>query len=157
MPAADRAAAASWAVCAVPRLPQAARAATPDRRLPSAVCRLPPAATGSAERPLLIRVDGRHHHRPHIFAQSHRMPLNLNPNFHERGLRPARDFTPGDDFYEALIVAHAGLTDEQSALLNARLVLLLSNQVGDLDVLREALALARRDLAPPAAREVAGR
>lgn len=48
-----------------------------------------------------------------------------------------------DEFYQALIDAHAGLDDEASAALNARLVLLLANQVGDLDTLREALAVAR--------------
>jgi len=48
-----------------------------------------------------------------------------------------------DDFYEALIEAHRGLSDEQSQLLNARLILLLANHIGDLDVLREALAVAR--------------
>jgi hypothetical protein len=48
-----------------------------------------------------------------------------------------------DDFYEALIEAHRGLSDEQSQLLNARLILLLTNHIGDLDVLREALAAAR--------------
>ena len=53
-----------------------------------------------------------------------------------------------DDFYEALIAAHRGLTDAQSVQLNCRLVLLLANHVGDLDVLREALALARGDLGP---------
>jgi hypothetical protein len=51
-----------------------------------------------------------------------------------------------DDFYEALIVAHAGLTAEQSAALNARLILLLANQVGDLDTLRAAIAAARAAL-----------
>ena len=50
-----------------------------------------------------------------------------------------------DDFYQALIDAHAGLSDEQSAALNARLVLLLANQVGDLAILREAIAAARAD------------
>jgi len=50
-----------------------------------------------------------------------------------------------DDFYQALIEAHAGLSDEQSAALNARLVLLLANQVGDLGTLREAIAAARVD------------
>lgn len=74
------------------------------------------------------------------------MSLKLEPNFHQPGLRPVRDFTPGDDFYEALITAHQGLSEEQSQLLNAKLVLLLANQVGDLDVLRAALDLARRDL-----------
>jgi hypothetical protein len=48
-----------------------------------------------------------------------------------------------DDFYQALIEAHAGLTEEQSAALNARLVLLLANQIGDLNTLRQAIAAAR--------------
>ena len=48
-----------------------------------------------------------------------------------------------DDFYEALIAAHDGLDEAQSHALNARLVLLLANHVGKLDVLREALAAAR--------------
>ena len=48
-----------------------------------------------------------------------------------------------DDFYEALIDAHRGLSDAQSQALNARLILLLANHIGDLEVLREALARAR--------------
>jgi Protein of unknown function (DUF2783) len=48
-----------------------------------------------------------------------------------------------DDFYEALIAAHDGLDAAESHALNARLVLLLANHVGALDVLREALAAAR--------------
>lgn len=48
-----------------------------------------------------------------------------------------------DDFYEALISAHQGLTEEESHAMNARLVLLLSNHIGDLAVLQEALRLAR--------------
>ncbi|MDQ7956011.1 MAG: DUF2783 domain-containing protein [Rhodocyclaceae bacterium] len=48
-----------------------------------------------------------------------------------------------DDFYQALIDAHQGLTDDQSHALNARLVLLLANHIGALPVLREALAAAR--------------
>jgi len=51
-----------------------------------------------------------------------------------------------DEFYEALIEAHRGLSDAQSELLNARLVLLLANHVGDMQVLREALAAARQGL-----------
>ncbi|WP_374566663.1 DUF2783 domain-containing protein [Ideonella sp.] len=69
--------------------------------------------------------------------------LNTQPNFGVPGQRFARAFTPGDDFYEALIDAHRGLSDEQSQLVNARLVLLLANHIGDLRVLREALAAAR--------------
>ena len=52
-----------------------------------------------------------------------------------------------DGFYEALIAAHEGLTDEASNLLNARLVLLLANQVGDMAVLQECLAAAGKGLA----------
>jgi Protein of unknown function (DUF2783) len=48
-----------------------------------------------------------------------------------------------DEFYQTLINAHAGLTDEQSAALNARLVLLLANQIGDLATLQQAIAAAR--------------
>lgn len=48
-----------------------------------------------------------------------------------------------DEFYQTLIDAHAGLTDEQSAALNARLVLLLANQIGDLTTLRQAIVAAR--------------
>ena len=51
-----------------------------------------------------------------------------------------------DAFYAALIAAHDGLNDEQCATLDARLILLLANQIGDLDVLREALAAARAGL-----------
>jgi hypothetical protein len=48
-----------------------------------------------------------------------------------------------DDFYEALIEAHRDLTTEQSHSLNARLVLLLANQIGRFDVLKQALHAAR--------------
>ena len=51
-----------------------------------------------------------------------------------------------DAFYAALVAAHQGLSDEESELLNARLVLLLANHVGDEEVLREALAVARGKL-----------
>ena len=71
------------------------------------------------------------------------MGLNLEPNFHEDGRRYFRDFSPGDDFYAMLIDAHRDLTDEESAALNARLILILSNHIGDLALLREALQAAR--------------
>ncbi|SEA86461.1 DUF2783 domain-containing protein [Variovorax sp. YR216] len=48
-----------------------------------------------------------------------------------------------DEFYEALIEAHQDLSLAQSQALNARLVLLLSNHIGSVDVLREALHEAR--------------
>ncbi len=53
-----------------------------------------------------------------------------------------------DDFYEALIEIHRGLSREQSELLNAKLILLLANQVGDLGVLRQAMAKAREGITP---------
>ena len=74
------------------------------------------------------------------------MSLNLQPNLAEPGQRYFRDFTPGDDFYEALMDTHRGLSDEQSQLLNAKLVMLLANHIGDLSVIRRALLLARQDL-----------
>ncbi|GAB4480752.1 MAG: DUF2783 domain-containing protein [Burkholderiaceae bacterium] len=71
------------------------------------------------------------------------MPLVTTPNFGEPGKRYVRAFSPGDDFYEALIEMHRDLDDERSALANARLVLLLANHIGDLQVLREAMQRAR--------------
>jgi hypothetical protein len=70
------------------------------------------------------------------------MPLITAPNFHAPGQRPLRDFTPGDDFYQLLIDAHRKLSAEDSARLNARLILLLANHVGDLTVIREAIEQA---------------
>jgi hypothetical protein len=49
-----------------------------------------------------------------------------------------------DGFYAALLAAHKGLTPAQSHALNARLVLILANHVGDRAVLDEALALSSR-------------
>ena len=51
-----------------------------------------------------------------------------------------------DDFYQALIDLHRDLSDEQSELVNARLILLLANHIGDLDVLREAMRRAREGI-----------
>jgi hypothetical protein len=48
-----------------------------------------------------------------------------------------------DDFYEALIDTHRDLDAAQSEKVNARLILLLANHIGDLDVLREAMRRAR--------------
>ena len=51
-------------------------------------------------------------------------------------------FAEPDAAYRLLIEAHRGLSDEASAELNARLILILANQIGDVGVLREAVALA---------------
>lgn len=48
-----------------------------------------------------------------------------------------------DGFYEELIAAQRDLSDEQAELMNAKLILVLANQVGDRATLTEALALAR--------------
>ena len=48
-----------------------------------------------------------------------------------------------DGFYEQLLDAHQGLSEQQSALLNARLVLLLANQVGDAKQLKDCVEAAR--------------
>ena len=48
-----------------------------------------------------------------------------------------------DDFYTALMAAHEGLSEPRSHALNARLILLMANQIGDLDVLRDLLTTAR--------------
>lgn len=52
--------------------------------------------------------------------------------------------TDPDGFYAELIGAHEGLSDDQSMALNARLILVLANHVGDRAVLREALEMARQ-------------
>ena len=51
-----------------------------------------------------------------------------------------------DGLYAAIIDAHADLSEAESAALNARLVLLLANHIGDPEVLREALSIARESL-----------
>jgi Protein of unknown function (DUF2783) len=79
--------------------------------------------------------------------------LNTEPHLHTPGQRTRHAYTPGDDFYEALIAGHRGLSDEQSELMQARLVLLLANHIGDLNVLREAIALARKGVDQEPSRE----
>jgi hypothetical protein len=64
------------------------------------------------------------------------------------GLDTTARFADPDAAYRAIIEAHRGLTESQSADLNAALVLILANQLGDIALLREALALARATLAP---------
>jgi hypothetical protein len=55
-----------------------------------------------------------------------------------------------DGFYEQLLDAHAGLSEAESDLFNARLILLLANQVGNVQVLKECIAAAKAgETAPP--------
>ncbi len=73
--------------------------------------------------------------------------LNVQPNFGIPGERYRHPYMPGDAFYERLVDAHRDLDDAASERLNARLVLLLANHVGDLRVLGEAIDLARDGVA----------
>lgn len=59
------------------------------------------------------------------------------------GLQTESQFPNPDAAYEALVDAHRGLAEAESAALNARLVLILANHVGNLDVFRAALRLAK--------------
>jgi hypothetical protein len=54
------------------------------------------------------------------------------------------NFGDPDTAYRLIVEAHRGLSDAQSADLDTALVLVLANHIGDLDVLREAIALAQR-------------
>ena len=63
------------------------------------------------------------------------MPLKREPNVADP-----------DGLYAAIIDAHADLTEAESVALNARLVLLLANHIGDPAVLAEALAVARKSI-----------
>lgn len=63
------------------------------------------------------------------------MPLNIEPNL-----------AAPDDFYEILIDAHRDLSSAQSQEMNAALVLLLANHIGDMEVVKEALQRARESV-----------
>ncbi len=60
------------------------------------------------------------------------------------GLNTQPNLADPDGFYAALMAAHEGLTKAQSDALNARLVLILANHIGDEEVLKQALAAARK-------------
>jgi hypothetical protein len=61
--------------------------------------------------------------------------LNTQPNM-----------TAPDDFYEDLIALHRDLTESESALVNAKLILLLANHIGDPEVVAAAMTAAREDI-----------
>jgi hypothetical protein len=68
----------------------------------------------------------------HALKELRAMPLNRQPNIPDP-----------DDFYRELIDSQRGLSDAQAEMLTTKLVLVLANHVGDREVLREAIALAR--------------
>ena len=60
------------------------------------------------------------------------MQLNLEPNIDEP-----------DSFYNKLIQLYEGLNESESREVQARLILLLSNQIGDSEALYKAMRIAR--------------
>jgi hypothetical protein len=62
-------------------------------------------------------------------------------------LSTASNFNKPDDAFRLIVEAHRGLSDEQSAALDAALVLILANHIGDIEVLRDAVTLGKRRLA----------
>jgi hypothetical protein len=64
----------------------------------------------------------------------------------ENRMNTAPNFQDADGFYERLLDAHQGLSREHSELLNARLILLLANQVGDAAVLGDCINAARESV-----------
>lgn len=59
-------------------------------------------------------------------------------------LLAASRFANPDAAYVALVEARRGLSEAAAADLDARLVLILANHIGDMDVLEEAIALAKQ-------------
>ena len=57
----------------------------------------------------------------------------------------ASQFTDPDAAYVALVDARRGLSEPDAAALDARLVLILANHIGDVEVLKQAIAVARRE------------
>lgn len=69
----------------------------------------------------------------------------------QQTLSTSSNFSDPDAAYRMIVEAHRGLTDEDSAAFDAALVLLLSNHIGDLKVLKEALEQAGQTLSNKAA------
>lgn len=59
-------------------------------------------------------------------------------------LSTSSNFAKPDDAFRAIVEAHRGLNETESADLDAALVLVLANHIGDITVLNEAIALAKR-------------
>lgn len=71
-------------------------------------------------------------------------------------LSTTSNFADPDAAYRRIVEAHRGLADEQSALLDAALVLIFANHIGDIAVLDDAIALAKRRM-PETAKQNAAR
>jgi hypothetical protein len=57
-----------------------------------------------------------------------------------------QNFESPDDFYEVLVNAHDGLSDDESRRLNAKIILLLANTIGSKDLLEEIILTARKGI-----------
>ena len=62
-------------------------------------------------------------------------------------LNTEANFENADDFYATLLAAHDGLEEAEIHALNARLILILANHIGDQEVLKEAIVTAKRSAA----------
>lgn len=63
------------------------------------------------------------------------MALNTKPNI-----------AGPDDFYQELIDLHRDLNDDQSIAVNAKMILLLSNHIGDRAILKQAMEIAGKEI-----------
>lgn len=69
----------------------------------------------------------------------------------ESTLKTSLNFQDADAFYESLLDAHSSLGREESELLNARLILILANQLGNTALLQACVAAASQTASPTAA------
>ena len=60
-------------------------------------------------------------------------------------LMTASRFADPDQAFVTLVEARRGLSERAASELDAKLVLILANHIGDIDILREAIAFAKRD------------
>ena len=61
----------------------------------------------------------------------------------EGALRRTLNLSQPDEIYNAIVDAHKDLSEEECRVLDARLILLLVNHIGDEEVIREALKAAK--------------
>ncbi|HLI12516.1 MAG TPA: DUF2783 domain-containing protein [Alphaproteobacteria bacterium] len=62
-------------------------------------------------------------------------------------LKETLNLAAPDELYALLIAAHEGLSEAESLKLNAKLLLLLANHIGDVEVIRAAIAKAKQESA----------
>lgn len=61
-------------------------------------------------------------------------------------LNTQTNLTQPDVFYQALVDLHRDMNDAQSRQINAKLILLLANHIGDMAVLQQAMHIAKQDV-----------